>query len=245
MATAEDRCIGLLCKDDQPVFTTVAERLRDADYPVRFLEPRTELSSTQVDDLSLLVNKQVFPCVLPALRYARRTETPLWNNLPVTIAFNSRLIGLHALEEVGFRVPPIHFEKPETAYVAKDYSHWNGTPELNGDGDFYQELVPTEPVDYKYYAVDTGTCVRTAGRRVTSKLHGPKRFLGRTRARPNLTSRLRSLVERTGLRGAGVDFVRDDENRFWAVDVNTAAGYRDTGLERALSESIVASHPDQ
>ena len=240
---AESR-IGLLCKDDQPVFTTIAERLRTAGHTVQFLDPRTALSASQIDELSLLVNKQVFPHVFPALRYARNTGTPLWNNLPATIAFGSRLIGLTALEEVGLRTPPVQFHKPEGEYVAKDYFIWNSDPELNGEGDFYQELIPTEPIDYKYYAVHDGSRVQTAGRRVTSKLYGPKRFLSRARARPRLTSRLRHLVERVDLRGIGVDFVKDDQNRFWAVDINLAAGYRNTGLESALYESITASLPD-
>ncbi|EMA43573.1 hypothetical protein C449_13477 [Halococcus saccharolyticus DSM 5350] len=136
------------------------------------------------------------------------------------------------------------FEKPAGEYVAKDYYIWNGEPELNGDGDFYQELVPTNPVDYKYYAVNDGECIQTEGRRVTSKLYGPKRFLSKARARPGLTARLQRLVERTDLRGLGVDFVRDAENRFWAIDLNLAAGYRNTGLEPAICRSIRASLPE-
>jgi hypothetical protein len=244
MGVDAESCIGLLCKDDQPVFTTVAERLRATGHVVQFLDPRADLSTSQIDDLSLLVNKQVFPHAFAALRYARRTGTRLWNNLPATVAFSSRLVGLTALEEVGLRTPPVRFDEPEGEYVAKDYFIWNSDPELDGDGDFYQELVPTEPVDYKYYAVHDGSRVQTAGRRVTSKLYGPKRFLGHARARPRLTSRLRHLVERADLRGVGVDFVKDDQDRFWAVDINLAAGYRNTGLEPALYESITASLRD-
>ena len=236
--------IGILCATDQPVFTAVAERLRDSGYDVQFFDPRSEISPRQIDGLSLLVNKQVFPVTLPALGHARRTGTPLWNNLPATIAFSSRLIGLNALEAVGFRTPPLTFDKPTGEYIAKDWSIWSGEPELNGDGDFYQELIPTEPVDYKYYAIDDGEHIQTAGRRVTSKLYGPKRFLSEARTRPRLTGRLHRLVDRADLRGVGVDFVRDDEGRFWAVDVNLAAGYRDTGLEAAISRSILASLPD-
>lgn len=239
--TDENDRIGILCADDQPVFTGVTERLRDAGYSVRFFDPRCELSSRQIDNLSLLVNKQVSPCNLAALRYARQTGTHLWNNLPATIAFSSRLIGLEALEEVGLRTPTVTFEKPAGEYIAKDYSIWTGEPELNGEGDFYQDLISTEPVDYKYYAVNTGNQVQTAGRRVTSKLYGPKRFLSTARTRPKLTARLHQLVQRASLRGVGVDFVKDDEDRFWAVDVNLAAGYRNTGLEPALYESICAS----
>lgn len=244
MARTEADRIGILCAPDQPVFAAVAERLRDSGYAVRFFDPRAELPPDRLDGLSLLVNKQVFPVTLPALCHARRTGTPLWNDLPETIAFSSRLICLCALEEVGFRTPAVTFEKPEGEYVAKDYYVWDGEPELNGEGDFYQELVPTEPVDYKYYAVDDGRRVRTAGRRVSSKLYGPKRFLGEARDRPTLTARLQRFVERTDLRGVGIDFVRDDENRLWAVDLNLAAGYRNTGLESAIYESILTRLPD-
>lgn len=245
MSTADTEQIGILCKDDHPVFTTVANRLRDAGYGVRFFDPRSELSPTHIEGLALLVNKQVFPRNLPALRYAQRTGTPLWNNLVATIALSSRLIGLRALEAVGFRTPRVMFERPEFEYVAKPYYIWDGEPELNGEGGFYQTLIPTEPIDYKYYAVDDGTRVRTAAKCVTSKLHGPKRFLEQVRPRPPLVRRSRRLVNRLGLRGVGIDFVRDDEDRFWAVDVNLAAGYRDSGLEPALYRSIRSNLSDR
>ncbi|MDZ5811692.1 hypothetical protein U4E84_10095 [Halorubrum sp. AD140] len=75
-ASGEGR-IGFLCATDQPVFGEVAERLREQDFSVRFFDPHSAVSPTQIDELNLLVNKQVFPVTLPALRYAHRTETPL------------------------------------------------------------------------------------------------------------------------------------------------------------------------
>ena len=244
METTDAGQIGILCADDQPVFTAVASHLRTAGHSVRFFDPRSELAPSQIDELALLVNKQVFPHNFSALRYARRTGTPLWNNLAATIALSSRLIGLRALEAVGFRTPSVTFEKPAYASVAKPYYSWQGDPELNGDGDFYQQLIHTEPIDYKYYAVHDGSTVKTAAKRVRSKLYGPKRFLSQVRPRPILTRRLRCLVDRLDLRGVGIDFVKDDEGRFWAVDVNLAAGYRDCGLEPALCESIHGCLPD-
>ena len=238
MNAADTAQIGILCDDDQPVFTAVARQLRNAGHTVRFFDPRSELSPSHIDDLDLLVNKQVFPLNLPVLWYARRTATPLWNNLVATIALSSRLIGLRALEAVGFRTPRISFEKPEFAYVAKPTYVWHGDVELNGEGGFYQELIPTDPVDYKYYAVNDGSRVQTAATRVTSKLYGPKRFLSQVHPRPTLIRRLRRFVNRLDLRGVGVDFIKDGEGRFWAVDVNFAAGYRDSGLETALDKSI-------
>ena len=245
MKTTDAGQIGILCADDHPVFTAVANHLRSAGHTVRFFDPRSELSPGQIDELALLVNKQVFPVNLSALRYARRTGTPVWNDLVATIALSSRLVGLQALEAVGFRTPRITFERPACEYVAKPYYIWHGNPELNGEGDFYQELIHTAPVDYKYYAVNDGTSVQTAAKRVSSKLYGPKRFLSRVQhPRSTLTRRLRRLVDRLDLRGVGIDLVKDDEDRFWAVDVNLAAGYRDSGLEPALYESIRGSLPD-
>lgn len=239
------RRIGILCKLEQPVFAEVADGLREQGYRVQFFEPQADLTTADIDELSLVVNKQVFPHNLETLWYARRTGTPLWNNLTATILFASRLNGLAALKAVGFRTPEVTFEKPDGEYVAKDDCIWDGDPELNGEGDFYQELVQTRPVDYKYYAVNDGSRIHVAGRCVTSKLYGPKRFLCPAQERPTLASRLRKLVDRFDLRGVGVDFVRDPEDRFWAIDVNLAAGYRNTGLEVALSNSIGTRLPSQ
>ena len=237
--------IGFLCKTSKPVFTAVAERLRDEGFQVRFFHPRSEFTGRQTADLSLIVNKKTLPVALPALRRARRAGTPLWNNLQATILFSSRLVGLRALSEAGFHTPAVSFEKPEGEYVAKGYYIWHDEPELNGEGDFYHELIPTEPVDYKYYAVDDGQRIHVAGRRVTSKLYGEKQFIGEIEIEPDLAAALRLLVEQFDLRGIGVDLVKDGDGRYWAVDVNLAAGYRDTGLEPALARSIVASVPSE
>lgn len=235
--------IGILCQKHKPVFREVAERLRNAGFRVRFFHPQSPLSPDEIADLSLIVNKKTLPSALPALRHARREGTPVWNNLQATMVFSSRLVGLRALSKMGFCTPDVSFEKPDGEYVAKGSHIWNGEPELNGEGDFYQELVPTEPVDYKYYAVNDGQRIHVAGRRVTSKLYGPKQYLGQIEIRPALAASLRQLVQRFDLRGVGVDLVKDDDGQYWAVDVNLAAGYRDTGLEPALTRSIIASLP--
>jgi len=235
--------IGFLCKTSKPVFTEVAERLRNEGYGVRFFHPQSGLSSGQAADLSLIVNKKTLPVALPSLRRARRAGTPLWNNLQATILFSSRLVGLRALSKMGFHTPAISFEEPDCEYVAKGYYVWHDEPELNGEGDFYHELIPTEPVDYKYYAVNDGDRTHVAGRRVTSKLYGQKEYIGELEIEPELAASLRRLVDQFDLRGIGVDLVRDDDGRYWAVDVNLAAGYRDTGLEPALARSIIASVP--
>lgn len=199
----DDRSIGILCQKHKPVFRDVAERLRDTGFQVRFFHPQSTLSPDQIADLSLIVNKKTLPSAFPALRHARRTGTALWNNLQAIILFSSRLVGLRALSEMGFLTPAVTFEKPDGEYVAKGYYIWNDEPELNGEGDFYQELIPTEPVDYKYYAVNDGSKIHVAGRRVTSKLYGEKRFLSQLEPRPTLVASLRKLVERFDLRVSG------------------------------------------
>jgi len=239
------RSIGILCQEHKPVFREVAGRLRNRGFQVRYFHPQSVLSPAHVAGLSLLVNKKTLPSALPALRHARRTGTALWNNLQATVLFSARLVGLRALSEMGFLTPEVTLEKPDGEYVAKGYYIWNDEPELNGEGDFYQELIPTDPVDYKYYAVNDGSQIHVAGRRVTSKLYGEKQFLGPIQPRPALAASLRELVARFDLRGVGVDLVKDGDGQYWAVDVNLAAGYRDTGLEPALTESIVASLPGE
>ena len=240
-----NRRIGILCKENKPVFSDVSERLRNAGFQVRFFHPRSTVSPDHVADLSLIVNKKTLPSALPALFHARRTGTALWNNLQATVLFSTRLVGLRALSEVGFLTPEVTFEEPDGEYVAKGYYIWNDEPQLNGEGDFYQELIPTEPVDYKYYAVSDGSQTHVAGRRVTSKLYGEKQFLGQIQIEPALAASLRKLVDKCDLRGVGVDLVKDDDGQSWAVDVNLAAGYRDTGLEPALTESVIASLPGE
>lgn len=111
-------------------------------------------------------------------------------------------------------------------------------------GDHIQMVYHPLDSGSRTYITETGDVPTIASRRVTSKLYGVKRFLS-NRTRPTLTARLQRLIERTDLRGLGVDFVRDNENRFWAIDLNLAAGYRNTGLEPAIYRSIRASLPDQ
>ena len=95
---------------------------------------------------------------------------------------------------MGFLTPELTFEKPDGEYVAKGYYIWNDEPELNGEGDFYQELIPTEPVDYKYYAVNDGSQIHVAGRRVTSKLYAEKQFISQIETKSALAESLREIV---------------------------------------------------
>ncbi len=73
------------------------------------------------------------------------------------------------------------------------------------------------------------------------KSYGPKQYISPAKPRPSITTRLRRLVERTVIRGLGVDFIKGStDGTFWAVDLNHAAEYRNTGLETALCTSILS-----
>lgn len=41
--------------------------------------------------------------------------------------------------------PEVTFERPDGESVPKGHYIWNDEPELDGERNFYQQLVPTEP----------------------------------------------------------------------------------------------------
>lgn len=118
-----------------------------------------------------------------------------------------------AFRERRFLTPEVTFEKPDGEYVAKGYDSRNDEPELNSGGSLYRELIPTEPVDYKWHAVNDRSGIHLAGRRVTSKLYGEAQFLDQRQIRPTLAASLRELVERFDRRGVGVDLVKDHDGQ--------------------------------
>lgn len=232
--------VGLICNETHAVFGEVAARLEAAGVGVQFFEPGRVLDADDLDGLSLLMNKKVDPASFYALARAERDGLPTWNGYR-TMLLGMRLVGYRALERVGCRVPPVSFERPDGAYVAKTLADWHfePDPELGGDGDIYQELVPASPFDYKYYAVDTGDDVSVRVLRTTSKLHGEKEPLGFVEPDPELDTRVRRLLRLTGSQALGVDFVEAD-GEFWAVDVNPAMSFRHVGMEPDLVTSVLA-----
>lgn len=91
----------------------------------------------------------------------------------------------------------------------------------------------------RVYAVNGGSQIQVTGRRVISKLYREKRLIGQIETNPALMPLLRELAERVDFRGVGIDLIKDGDGQCGAVDVNLAAGYRDTGLEPALTGSII------
>jgi len=236
------RRIGIICPPDHDVFGPVASRLRDRGFDVDFLEPGVEIGSDALDELDLLVNKKVRWESLDALEYAHRNGIAAWNDYVASMVFLNRLSQLAALEAVGFDVPSVSPERPATEHVAKGFMDVHQDPTLNGDGDFYQPLLPFDGTDHKYYAVDDGSEVRMAVARFESKLFGEREFVGRGRVDPAVGERIERLLRFTGASALGVDVIEVDGQPH-AVDVNPATSFRRTGLEDALVDSIATAVP--
>jgi hypothetical protein len=232
--------VGLICNADHDVFADVARRLRKRGVAVRFFDPGTEVPTAAIESLSLLMNKKVDPNSFSALARAESRGVPTWNGT-TTMVLGARLVGYAVLEAAGCTVPPVAFDPPEADYVAKTQWDWHfePDPERDGEGDFYQRLVPTEPIDYKYYAVDTGEEVVVRVLRATSKLYGEKEYLDLIDPDPRAAEQVRRVVRRTDSQAIGVDFVRSGDE-YVAVDVNPAMSFRESGMEPELVRSVLA-----
>ena len=237
VALDEPAHIGIACEPDHPVFSIVAERLRQRGHAVSFFDANNRIDRADLASLSLFVNKHTRPASVRSLLAATRLGIPTWNSATGVLACISRFSQLCALSGVGFAVPAASRTVPSGEYVAKGLYHWQNTLSVNGEGDVYEELLAAEPVDYKYYVVDDGSSYRTRVLRATSKLVGEKRILGETEPLSGIVDRITSLMERLEMRGIGVDLIRVDE-AWYAVDLNPCPGFTETGLERALTDSI-------
>lgn len=227
------------------MFSVVARRLRGRNVAVRFFEPGRAVGDEELTDLTLLMNKKVDPHSYRALRRAESLGIRTWNGT-TTMLLGARLVGYHVLERAGARVPPVTLEKPDGDYVAKTYFDWHfhPDPELNGEGDVYQELVEADPVDYKYYAVDTGDDVVVRVLRARSKLRGEKEPLGIESPDPEPAEQVREVMRLTDTQAIDVDFVEAD-GQYWAVDVNPAMSFRGASMKDELVESVLATLPDR
>jgi len=233
------RQIGITCPPDHAVFSTVATRLVERGYAVTFFDADRAVHDDHLARLSLFVNKRTRPASVESLLRAERAGVPTWNSATGVSACVSRFSQLCLLDSVGFSVPAASRSKPSGEYVAKNLYHWDMSPELNGEGDLYEEYLPAEPVDYKYYVVDDGEAVHARVLRATSKLFGDKRVLGGADPVSAHVDRIRDLMHRVGMRAVGVDLVRVDDD-WYAVDLNPCPSFRGTGLETALVDSILA-----
>jgi glutathione synthase/RimK-type ligase-like ATP-grasp enzyme len=230
--------IGITCRPDHDVFSTVAARLVERGYAVTFFDAERPVSQSLLTDLALFVSKSTRPASVESLLRAERAGVPTWNSATGVAACVSRFSQLCLLAGVGFAVPDASRSKPAGRYVAKNLYHWNMSPELNGEGDLYEEYLPAEPIDYKYYVVDDGERLHVRVLRATSKLFGEKRVIGEADPVDDHVDRIGDLMRRLGMRAVGVDLVRVDDD-WYAVDLNPCPSFRDTGLTDALAASIL------
>jgi len=232
--------VGLICNEKHAVFSEVAERLERVGVETTFFQPGRPLDEAELSELSLLLNKKVDPESFRALARAESTGLPTWNGF-VPLLLGVRPLGDWALDRVGFRVPAGSFERPPGDHVAKTLVDFHSQPDpvLNGDGEWYQVHVPAPAIDYKYYAVATGSAIEVRVLETTSKLHGEKRPLELVVPNPGLADAVRRLVTMIDAQALGVDLVVA-EGQHWAVDVNPAPSFRHTGMEDALVASVLA-----
>jgi hypothetical protein len=234
--------VGITCPPDHPVFSTVAARLVDRGIGVAFLDAERPVGDGLLRRLALFVSKRTRPASVGSLVRAERLGIPTWNSALGVSACVSRFSQLCLLERAGFAVPAASRSTPAGDYVAKRLYHWNMAPELNGEGDLYEEYLPADPIDHKYYVVDDGDRLHVRVLRATSKLFGEKRVVGEADPLEEHVDRIGDLMERVGMRAVGVDLVRVDDD-WYAVDLNPCPSFRETGLEDALAESIAACLP--
>jgi glutathione synthase/RimK-type ligase-like ATP-grasp enzyme len=238
MSRVEDPAhVGITCSPDHPVFSVVGERLSNHGHRVTYFDPTEPVDRASLETLSLYVHKKTRPASVRTLLRAERRGVPTWNSATGVLACVSRFTQLCVLSGVGFNVPEASRTKPPGDYVAKNLYHWNMSPEVNGEGDVYERLLPADPIDYKYYVVDDGSQYRTAVVRATSKLYGTKQVIGRADPVADHVRRIVWLMEQLGMRGIGVDVIRVEDD-WYAVDLNPCPSFRQTGLEDALVASI-------
>lgn len=242
MTREPQRKIGITCRPDHPTFSTVATRLGKRGYAVSFLDADRRVDPEVLTDLSLFVSKKTRPASVQSLVLAERLGVPTWNSATGVSVCVSRFSQLCALAGVGFAVPRAWSHPPDGDYVAKNRYHWEMNPVLNGEGDVYEEYLPADSVDYKYYVVDSGSTLHVRVLRATSKLFGPKRVLGRTEPIPAHVDRIERLMTQLGMRALGVDLIRV-HGSWYAVDLNPCPSFSGTGLEDALVDSIDAAVP--
>jgi hypothetical protein len=234
--------IGITVEPDHPVFGVVCDRLSARGYAVEYFDGDTPIPADDLRDLSLFVVKHTRPESIRALIAAERLGVSTWNSATGVQACATRFSQLCSLSGVGFAVPSASREKPAGEYVSKPLYHWGPPPEVNGEGDCYEELLDAEPVDSKYYVVDDGRTHQAVVLRTASKLYTEKRVLGEAAPEPAHVDRIVALMDELGMRGLGVDLVSVEDD-WYAVDLNPCPGFTETGLEDALVASIEAALP--
>jgi hypothetical protein len=236
--------IGFNGRREHEVFSVVCDTLQDRGHRVRYLDATRTVDTSTIRELDLLVNKSTRPGSIHSLVLAERLGVSTWNSATGVLVCAARTTQLCALDGVGFETPALLAGPSDEDYIAKSRFHWGPPPTINGEGDLYEELLDVEPIDYKYYLVDTGDAVQVCLVRATSKLFDTnKRVLGTGTPQQALVRPLKRLLSVLEMKALGVDFVRTPDGRWIAVDLNPGPSFRETGLERQLVDSIEGCLP--
>jgi hypothetical protein len=232
--------IGVICEPDDAVFGRAAERLAARGFDVEFLRPGEPIRPDDIDALDALANSAVCRQSFAALSYADRNGVETWNGFFPTTALSCRLVVLNALEQIGYRVPEIAFERPEGEFVGRSRFRWNGPTGVAAEPAFYQEAVAAEPAVERYYALDDGVETHLQALTVRTALTEKGPLLEETKVRVQLATRIRELLDRFDARAIGVDFVVDEHDECHAVDINPVPSFDGAGMDRRLADSLAS-----
>ncbi|MBO4246929.1 hypothetical protein IL252_03725 [Halomicrobium sp. IBSBa] len=232
--------IGVICEPDDAVFGRAAERLAARGFDVEFLPPGEPIRPEDIDALDALANRTICRQAFDALSYADRNGVETLNGFFPTTALSCRLVVLNALEQIGYRVPAIAFKKPDADYVGKNRFRWDGPAGVDADPEFYQQAVGTEPSIERYYALDDGIETHLQALTIRTKLTERRPVLEETTVRVQLATRIRELLDRFDARAIGVDFVVDEHDECYAVDISPVPSFDGAGMERRLADSLAS-----
>lgn len=229
--------IGVVSEPDHPVFGRVAERLAARGFGVEFFPPGEPLDAGEMNDLEALANTVRSRRSFATLREADRTGLETWNGFTPTTVLSCRLVALNALERLGCRVPTTGSSRSDGDAVRKSRFRWDQPTENRED--VFVERVRSEPVTYRYYAVNDGVETHVQAMILRSKLDGYRPAAEEADVDVELAARVRELLDRFEARTIAVDFVAT-RDAFYAVDVDPAPDFFDAGLERRIADSMAS-----
>lgn len=229
--------IGIVCEADHPVFAQAAERLAARGFGVEFFSPGEPVDRDALDDLAALANTVISRWSFAALREADRSGLETWNGFTPTTVLSCRLVALNALEQLGCNVPVAGSSRSDGDVVRTSRFRWDHP--TAGREDVFVERVQSEPVTYRYYAVDDGVETHVQAMTIRSKLDGYRPAAEQADVDVELATRVRELLDRFEARTIAVDFVATRE-AFYAVDVDPAPDFFSAGLERHIADSIAS-----
>jgi len=198
--------IGIVCEADHPVFGRAAERLATRRFGVEFFPPGEPFGAEALDGLDALANTTLSPWSFAALRHAdragggdlERVRTDDDALLSPPRAARARTLGCHVPATGTAESQPRHRQAGPVS-LGPTTSFAGGRPPRS---------VRTEPVTYRYYAVDDGVETHVHAMVVRSEWTAT----GRPPRRPTSTSNWppASASCSTGSgRTVAVDFCRD------------------------------------